>query len=109
MFAIILSLIFHLCASFFLKSGALSMTEYTLISVLTNYYYWTSIFFLFLQAIAWQIALKNFSLNYAYMFNSLYYPMVLLLSYFVFSEYISFANLFGTMLIIVGLILSKKV
>jgi len=84
--------------------GALSMSHYTISSILSNYYYILSLFFLFLQAMVWQFALKKYKLNHAYMFTSLYYPLLLLSSYFVFQEEITVGNIIGTAVIISGLV-----
>jgi multidrug transporter EmrE-like cation transporter len=109
MWLIALTILFHLFASVFLKTGAIYMDEYAVLQIISNKFYWLSIFFLFLQAITWQLALKKYSLNYAYMFTSLYYPAILIISFFVFSEDLTIGNILGTVLIVFGLILSKRI
>ena len=104
---IILSITFHVVASICLKSGALYLRDFTILSIMTNFLYLTSLFFLFLQALTWQYALKKFNLGYAYMFTSLYYPIILLASLFLFNETVTFGNIAGTFIIITGLSLAK--
>ena len=42
------------------------------------------------------------------MFNSLYYPLILLISFFIFKEDISWGNILGTAIIIFGLMIGTK-
>lgn len=105
---IFLSIIFHVLASIFLKFGSLSLGGYNVLEIVTNPYYIISLFFLFLQAIVWQFTLKRYNLNFAYSFTSLYYPLILLSSFFIFNENITIGNVIGTFIIVVGLILSLK-
>lgn len=108
MIFLFLSILFHVLASVLLKFGAVEISEFNLISILTNVFYLLSLFFFFLQAIAWQYSLKKYSLNYAYMFTSLYYPLILGASYFIFKESISIGNILGTLIIGFGIAFSKK-
>ncbi len=105
---IFLSILFHVCASVALKFGALNLSSFSLVNVLTNIFYLLALFFLFLQALSWQQSLRYFNLSHAYMFTSLYYPIILLASYFIFRESLTHGNFFGTTIIISGLLLTKK-
>jgi|LSQX01.2.fsa_nt_gb drug/metabolite transporter (DMT)-like permease len=108
MFLIFTSILFHVFASVFIKYGALSMDNFTLYDIITNYHYFIALFFLFLQALSWQLVLKKYKLSTAYMFNSLYYPLILLISFFIFKEDISWGNILGTAIIIFGLMIGTK-
>lgn len=108
MFTVLLSIIFRVFASLFLKEGAISMEEYSFLNIATNYYYFISIIFLALQAVCWQLSLKKFDLNYAYMFNGLFYPLILIVCYFYFGESISVNNIIGMVFISGGITLSFK-
>jgi drug/metabolite transporter (DMT)-like permease len=104
---IFLSIILHVLASLFLKKGAIQLEQFSFNSIATNYYYLSSIFCLLLQAFFWQVVLKKYSLNFAYIFTSLYYPLILLVSYILFKEKVTPGNIIGTLFIISGLMLTK--
>ena len=103
MLFIVLAILSHACAAVLLKYGAVSMEMYALPYILTNYFYFASLFFLFLQALSWQFALKKYDLHQAYIFMSLYYPLILVASYFLFGETITTGNIAGIVLIMGGL------
>lgn len=105
---ILLSVLFHVCSSVALKFGALNLGSFSLLNVLTNVFYLLALFFLFLQALSWQHSLRHFNLSHGYMFTSLYYPIILLASYFIFSESLTLGNIAGTAIIISGLLLTRK-
>lgn len=106
---IILSILFHAAASILLKFGALSIEHFSILNVATNGFYLLSILFLFLKAIVWQLCLKTYNLNYAYLYTSAYYPIILFVSYIVFHESITIGNILGTLLIVIGIVfLTKK-
>jgi multidrug transporter EmrE-like cation transporter len=104
---IILSIIFHVLATICLKFGAIHNEEYTIPAIATNTFYLLSLFSLFLQALTWQFTLRKYNLSHAYMYTTLYYPLILLFSYFVFNESITFGNLVGTIIIIIGITFPK--
>lgn len=106
---IILSVLFHVIASVLLKLGAISIENFSIIEIALNGFYILSIVFLFLKAIVWQISLKHYDLNFAYLFTSAYYPIILLLSFFMFDEKITLGNIIGTLFIVLGIIhLTRK-
>lgn len=100
-----MSILFHAVASILLKFGSLSIENFSVIEVVSNGFYLLSITFLFLKAIVWQLSLKTYNLSYAYLFTSAYYPIILLVSHFVFKESITIGNIIGTLLIIIGVLL----
>ncbi|UAM96605.1 hypothetical protein K8354_09645 [Polaribacter litorisediminis] len=99
---IFLSVFVYAFASIFLKLGALSMGAYNLLNIIHNYFYLFSICCLFIHALLWQLALKSNPLNVAYAIKTIYYPILLGVSYFVFDESISLYNIIGTILILFG-------
>ena len=105
---IFLSIITYGLASIFLKKGALQMPSYTVDNLLVNYYYFLSIFFLIVHAFIWQLVLMNHKLNFDFIYKSFYYPLLLLISYFIFEETISLWNIVGTALIVFGLVMITK-
>jgi multidrug transporter EmrE-like cation transporter len=90
----------------FLKSAALSMESYSLLSILTNVLYLISLFLFFGRAVFWMQALKHVPLGLAYTVRSLGYIILLCVSYFYFNETITLMNVFGCGLIVFGIILS---
>jgi drug/metabolite transporter (DMT)-like permease len=107
MILIILSIVFHVLATICLKFGALHNEEYTILAITTNIFYLLSLLSLFLQALTWQFTLRKFNLSHAYMYTSLYYPFILIFSYFVFKETITLGNIAGTIIIFIGITLPK--
>lgn len=106
---IYIAVLFRVLASFFMKLGAMNMEDYTIGSLLYNVPYYVALFALLLQAMVWQKALKQYSLSFAYMLTSLFYPAILLLSYFYFEEVITLSNIFGVALILIGIAIVTKV
>jgi len=105
---IILSIICQSVSVAIGKKAALSMSGYTFYNVITNPYYIISLFILGLQAIFWQLALKQYNLSFAYLFTSLIYPIILIISYFIYNENISMNNIIGSLIIVVGVIIVTR-
>lgn len=88
------------------KYGSLAIGEEKLEgleTVLGNPAYLLSLFFLGLQALVWQLALRRFPLAWAYFFNSFLYILILLAGHLFFAEPVSAGNIAGTLLIIAGI------
>ena len=79
-----------------------------LLRVLSNPYYWLSLFFLALQAIVWPLALRKLPLTFAYAATLMLYPLLLASSYLFFRESVSLRNLIGVVVIAAGLMLFVK-
>ena len=62
----------------------------------------------FLASLTWIAALTKFQLSYAYPFMSLSFILVLLLSFYIFNEPLTFNKAAGAILIVAGLILASK-
>ncbi|MGL1890233.1 MAG: EamA family transporter [Spirochaetaceae bacterium] len=69
-----------------------------------NVFFVGSIVTLGIQAIVWQQALKRIPLSIAYPMMSLVFVVILLLSFLVFKENVTFLQVVGTFLILVGTI-----
>lgn len=75
------------------------------------YYFWevfwdfwviSSFVSAFLASFTWIAALTKFDLSFAYPFTSLAFVMVMFISYYLFSEPLSWQKLLGTLLIVIG-------
>jgi drug/metabolite transporter (DMT)-like permease len=61
--------------------------------------------FLFLRGVAWIFLLKLLRLSFAYPFMSASYFFILMISFFIFRESLSVWNIFGTCVIVFGVVL----
>jgi len=105
-FLILLSIIFQSLAIIFGKYAALTLINYSLISVISNTFYILSLIFYLLLAIIWQQVLVKFSLSVAYLLMSSVYFIVLFCSAYLFNEGITIFNLIGILLITIGIVIS---
>jgi len=104
-------MIYILCAFFFQslsiifgKTAAIRIESFDLLNILNSKFYFLSLFCLVLQAVVWQIALQKIPLNKAYFFMSGVYFVIILSSYFIFHENVSFNNIAGTAIILTGIV-----
>ena len=68
-----------------------------------NPYYLAALACLALQALIWPLILKRVPLGFAYGVNSLNYANMLIVSHWVFGEFITPANMLGAGMIVAGL------
>ena len=80
----------------------------TLSTVLLNPYVLLGFVMYALSTIFWLIALSKKELSFVYPFISLTYVLVLVLSSLVLKESMGFGKLFGTLIIIIGLIIIAR-
>lgn len=85
------------------KQAALSMTAFSLHSVVTNRYYLLSIICLVIQAVLWPIALRHYQLSFAYLYMSGAYPVILFMSWLVFFEKVTMFNIVGSLFVVAGI------
>ena len=90
------------------KYAALWAADAGTYALVINPFFAASVGFLALQALAWQIVLRHFTLSFSYLFTSLTYPLVLFFSAFLFAEKITIMNLAGTAVIVAGILLIIK-
>ena len=86
------------------KTAALSMEQFTIYNIATNYLYLLCFVLFFLRALTWQMALGFYPLSVAYPFLSISYVSILLVGYFVFDEQITLFNMIGSAVIIMGVV-----
>jgi multidrug transporter EmrE-like cation transporter len=105
-FLIMLSIIFQSLAIILGKYAAVTLINYSLISIISNIFYILSLIFYLLLAIVWQQVLIKFPLSIAYLLMSSVYFIVLFCSAYLFNEGITMFNLIGIFLITIGIILT---
>ena len=104
---IVLSLLCQTASLGFGKQAALTLTAFSAQGFATNPYYMASLICLGLQAVVWQVALRAYPLSFAYFFMSGIFVNIMLMSFFIFHEPISYQNLAGAVLIVAGIIVLK--
>ena len=105
-----LSLLFQILSIGLGKQASLSMPDYTIGAILTNGWYLASMLCLVCQAVVWPIALRFYSLSFAYFYMSLVYVAILLQSWAFFHEEIGGWNIAGALLILGGVnLMTEKV
>ncbi len=97
-------ILFKLAAGFFPKSLALG----ELISFALNKYFISAIVIYAFASMLWIYTLKLVPLNVAYPLMSLAFVIVPILSYFFLHEAIEYKTLVGTLVMILGLLISFK-
>ncbi len=92
--------------------GPLELTAQELASILwriaTNFYIVVGLGIYGLSLVFWLTALSRVDLSYAYPFASLSYAVMLLASWRLFGENLSFPRLLGTLIIIVGVLVISR-
>lgn len=99
------SVIFQSSASLFSKYAAETVRESNLLFLITNSYYMLSLVCLFFQALFWQYTLRELELSVAYPFTALNNILIVAFSYFLFNEEVTFNNLIGVLIIMIGIII----
>ncbi len=97
-------ILFKLAAEFFPKS--LLFTD--ILTFALNKYFLSALVIYGLATILWIYALKLVPLNVAYPFMSLAFVIVPILSYIFLKEVIEYKTLVGTLVIILGLLITVK-
>jgi multidrug transporter EmrE-like cation transporter len=102
------AIIFQASSGILAKYAAVSLNDVALIFLVTNAFYLSSLLCLALQAIVWQMALKHYDLSFIYPFISLVNFIILVSSYLLFNESITFANIAGLVIISCGVCLLSR-
>ena len=86
------------------------METFTLINLISNYYYFLMILSYLFAAFFWYYALKYFDLSTAYFTQSISYIFLLFSSWYFFDEKITIPNMIGVVFIVIGVnvILKEK-
>jgi multidrug transporter EmrE-like cation transporter len=100
---LMLSIILQSFSSVLSKFAATDLQKGDFHLVFINRYYLLAIFFLFLQAIFWQLTLREIDLSIAYPMTALNNIFLLIFSYVIFKEQITFNNILGVSLIVIGI------
>ncbi len=90
------------------KYAAIEVKDASLFVAVTNGFYFLSLIFLILQAIAWQLTLIIYPLSYAYPFTSLVNFVILIFSAILFQEQITLYNVLGLILISFGILILSR-
>lgn len=105
---IISSILLQATSGIFGKYAALSASNMNLLVIMSNFFYLFSILCLIFQTLFWQQALMHYPLSFAYPFMSLVNFVVLIASYFLFQESITFNNIVGLILISLGIVMLSR-
>jgi multidrug transporter EmrE-like cation transporter len=105
---ICLSIIFQASGGALGKLAAQTSINFSISSVLSNNYYHFALFFMLLQVVVWQQALKHYPLSFAYPTMSLVNFLVLFISAFYFEEQVTSFNIIGLSIISFGVLLLSK-
>lgn len=97
-----LSVLCQILSAGFAKKAALTISLVSPPEVLGNGYYLLALFFLGMQSIFWPIALQRYPLTIAYLYMSISYPAILVVSWLVFCEPITLFNGVGTVMLVAG-------
>ena len=87
------------------ENVSLSSRIYFFKEVLLNLVTWVGFIFIFLNLITWTVVLNFTDLSFAFPFCSLNYIFILITAKIILKEKISLKRIFGTLLIIAGIIL----
>lgn len=71
-------------------------------------FYCLALFLLVIYALLWQQILKKFPLTIAYACKATTIIWSILIGYFIFNEKVSFTNILGALIVIVGIIIMVK-
>ena len=102
---IFLSIFFQSMAVILNKTASLYMKTFDFFSIIKNPIFFGVLICLGFQAIFWQMVLRKYELFFAYIFSSLIYIIILVISYFIFKEHIYMRNILGSIVIMVGVII----
>jgi len=94
-------------AQVLMKIGT-SKIQLNIISIFTNCYIITGLFFYAFSAVLWIFAISKVQLSIAYPMVSLGYIIVFVLCYFILGESISLLRIIGILTIIIGVIIVAK-
>ncbi|MFF2091717.1 EamA family transporter [Paenibacillus sp. NPDC058174] len=100
-----LSILLQSMAFMLSKLAASDLKESGFYLVVFNVYYIAAIICLGLQAVFWQLTLRKLDLSIAYPITALNNVFILLFSFFIFNESITFNNILGVSVIMLGVII----
>ncbi|WP_419874594.1 EamA family transporter [Candidatus Pristimantibacillus sp. PTI5] len=102
---LLLSIIFQSAAFILSKFAAVDLQTDNIISLLFNSNYIFSIICLAFQAVFWQLTLRKIELSIAYPLTSLNNVFILVASFIIFKEQITYNNILGVSIIMAGIVI----
>jgi len=99
---IVVSIACQIAALVFIKIAATHMIDDSFYSLLSNQYYYYSLFFLFIQALVWPRVLSKMDLSVAYSLTCLIYPCLFIIGTWIFGERINIHKIIASSLIVFG-------
>ena len=105
---IVLSILFQTASAIVFKHCAITFQTDSLIFLFLNFWYFLGVMFLALQAITWYLALKYFSLSFAYPFMSSTFVLNMFSAWAIFHEDITSIQIIGSIFIAFGIVLLSR-
>lgn len=87
------------------KQAAITLETFSFMAIITNVFYLVSFSLFFVRSVIWQLVLKHLPLSIAYPAVSLNMVLLLIFGYLLFGETISWNNILGTAVMLMGVIL----
>lgn len=101
---IVCAVLLRTLAQILFKKIAISQ-DFAAVELIVNDLFYLSLLVIFLWAMAWQKALENYSLSFAYPFTAFVPAFSLITGKIFFGESIAMQNVAGTGIILIGIIL----
>lgn len=89
------------------KFAAIDSQGDSVFQLVINRFYLLSIFCLLIQSVFWQLTLREIDLSVAYPFTAVNNVFILMLSYIIFKEEITFTNILGVSIIMIGIVVQS--
>ncbi len=87
------------------KQAAITLETFSFVAIITNVFYLVSFSLFFVRSVIWQLVLKHLPLSIAYPAVSLNMVLLLIFGYLLFDETISWNNILGTLVMLMGVIM----
>jgi len=104
-FHLFISILFQSLSFMFSKFAATEVNESYFLFTFINKYYLIALVCLMVQSLFWQLTLKKLELSIAYPLTAVNNLFILIISYYMFNESITWNNIIGVMIIMVGIII----
>lgn len=106
---IISTILFTVTGQLLIKKGALDLkTAQSIWAYSYNLFIISGFMAGFIAALSWIKALQHYNLSYAYPFMSLSFPLVAILSVFIFNEHVRVNQWIGLAVLLFGLYLGSR-
>ncbi|WP_397376482.1 EamA family transporter [Paenibacillus sp. MER 180] len=91
----------------FSKFAAIDYQGNNIFQLIVNKFYLLSIVSLLIQSVFWQLTLRKIDLSVAYPLTAINNLFILILSYAIFNEEITFTNILGVSIIMIGIVVQN--